>query len=273
MNFKFLKMHGLGNDFIVVDGISQSIPSTLLTIAFLQKLANRRFGVGFDQLLLLEPASNGVDSGIDFSYRIFNSDGSEVGQCGNGARCAHAFLNHLGLTNKRRLIFQTMTVVLETEAISPTDIRVYVPPARYDDDIHCEGYSFKCLDIGNPHAVSFAGIASKQERERIGRLMNEQCEKGINVGFAQLQDDTINLVVYERGAGQTQACGTGALAAALLAIRAGHYASSVKVKMPGGNLICGLSEAADGRCWLQGSVNFVYEGTYFDGDSKNNTKQ
>lgn len=257
MRFEFLKMHGLGNDFVVVNGISQPIPATLLTADSLQKIADRRLGIGFDQLLLLEASD---DSGIDFSYRIFNSDGSEVGQCGNGARCAHAFLNYVGLTDKPHLIFQTKTVVLETEAITSSEIRVYAPPAKYLDDIYGDDYHFRCLDIGNPHAVSFAGIPEVDERQRIGVLMNEKVTDGINVGFAQLQDNEIDLVVFERGAGLTQACGTGALAAALLAIRDGRYAVSVKVNMLGGSLICGISE--DNRCWLQGGIDFVYEGIY-----------
>lgn len=260
MRIDFVKMHGLGNDFMVMNNITVPLPSALFTPPTLQKLANRQTGIGFDQLLLLTPPSPNEQDDIDFNYRIFNADGTEVGHCGNGARCAHFYLTHLQLSNKQTLFFKTTTAILQTQALSPDVIRIYSPPASYGADIECEGYQFKSLDIGNPHAVSFSGIPSNSECQRIGQRMNQQVAGGINVSFAQLHPNHIDLVVYERGAGLTKACGTGALATALLAMRDSGLNSPVQVNLPGGSLLCGIAE--DQRGWLQGGITLVYEGHF-----------
>lgn len=247
-------MHGLGNDFMLCDGILSPPPE--FSPALLRTLAHRRQGVGFDQLLLLLPPQ---DAGSDFYCRIFNADGSEVGQCGNGMRAAHAFLHRTGRTEKKRLALATATTCMTTELHDSGEVRVEMPPATFLPLQHAHGYAFHHLDIGNPHYVCLEGAAvSDDTLLAVGAQLNAEVQGGVNVGFAEVQKDCITLRVYERGAGYTAACGSGALAAGLAAMQAGRASNPVAVHMPGGKLLCGRT--ADHRIWLQGGVTHVFDG-------------
>ncbi|MCH9758829.1 MAG: diaminopimelate epimerase [Proteobacteria bacterium] len=254
----FSKMHGLGNDFVLLDGISQSLPP--LSSQTVHALADRHCGIGFDQLLLLTPATQGGD----FHYRIYNADGSEVGQCGNGVRCAHAFAIQRGLTSKQQLLFETMTTQIRTQIIGTKCVRAFMPPAQVFAQQQAEGHLFSHLDIGNPHYVCLqGGDISDAEIIRIGEILNKSVAGGVNVGFAKIETDNIQLRVYERGAGLTKACGSGALAAAVAAIGAQQVNNPTTVTMPGGCLSCGTSCSTEGddSIWLEGEVNHVFDGT------------
>ena len=246
-------MHGLGNDFVLCDGIDS--PPAFSPPA-LRALAHRREGIGFDQLLLLLPAQDG-DS--DFYCRIFNSDGGEVGQCGNGVRCAHAFLRRRQRTAKKRLVLATTTTRLVTEEQDSGEVRVEMPPATILPQQQAHGHSFHHITVGNPHYVCLdGGGVGDDDLIAIGARLNEEVAGGVNVGFAEVRDADIHLRVYERGAGYTAACGSGALAAAIAAIGAARAPNPVTVHMPGGTLKCGI--AADNRVWLQGGVTHVFDG-------------
>lgn len=251
---RFAKMHGLGNDFVLLDGVSQPPPA--LSPANIRQLSHRRLGIGFDQLLLLQPAQ---DAGSDFYCRIYNADGGEVGQCGNGVRCAHAFLLHIGLTDKQQLVLSTATTRLSTRTLPQGEVRVELPPAKKHPPKQAMGYEFFHIEVGNPHYVCLdAGGITDDALITVGEQLNASVEGGVNVGFAEVEKDGIKLRVFERGAGLTAACGSGALAAALAAVDAGKAASPVRVTMPGGKLSCGVN--ADGTPWLEGSVTHVFEG-------------
>ena len=257
MNIDFSKMHGLGNDFIVIDGIRQVLPPSLTTPASIAHIADRRLGVGCDQVLILE-----ADDEADFLYRVFNADGGEVGQCGNGARCAHAFLHHRGLTRQSKLSLKTLTTRLQTEQLSESTVRVYLPPAQFEENFTFEGRVFHRLNIGNPHAVRLSEHPDRETVAHIGARLNEEIGGGINVGFGRVENEEIALSVYERGVGMTAACGSGAVAAALVAFREGLLASPARVRMDGGELLCGLLE--DGSSWLEGEIKHVYDGKLCD---------
>lgn len=251
----FSKMHGLGNDFILLDGVSA--PPPRLSPATVQALADRRRGIGFDQLLLLTPPS---DDSSDFYYHIYNADGSEAGQCGNGARCAHVFLRQRRLTTKPRLQLQTATTRIMTENISPGRVRAIMQPAQFSAPRQAFGYTFYTLAVGNPHYVCLesAGLTDT-DIERIGAALNREIAGGVNVGFAALENGILRLTVYERGAGMTAACGSGALAAAVVAITQRDAVNPLPVQLPGGELLCGISDT--GQPWLEGEVAHVFDGT------------
>lgn len=249
----FSKMHGLSNDFVVMEGITQPLPS--FSASRVKALAQRRLGIGFDQLLVLQAAR---DADSDFYYRIFNADGGEVGQCGNGVRCAHVFLLRRRLTDKKRLVLATITTRLTTQVTAENRVRAIMPPPRLLPPQAAAGYRFEHVEIGNPHYVCLENEIGEDELSRLGSTLNERVEGGINVGFAAFSDAGIRLRVYERGAGLTAACGSGALAAAVVAIRAGKVANPVTVTMPGGVLLCGID--ADGHIWLEGEAAHVFDG-------------
>lgn len=282
---RFAKMHGLGNDFMIVESARQSLPAGFFDAAHIRALAHRQCGVGFDQLLALSAAggaprriaesvenNGGVDlgramndsdgdDGADFDYRIFNSDGSEVGQCGNGARCAHYFLLGCGLTDKDELTLATSTTRIRTRRISDDVFRAAVPPPVVDESegvVVEGGFEFARLSVGNPHAVCFAAGVAAETVAAVGAALNDKIVGGVNVGFAEVADGEVWLQVYERGAGMTAACGSGALAAAWSAITTGRAANPTSVRMRGGVLECGVSRA--GAVWMQGEVTPVYQG-------------
>ena len=249
MKLKFSKMHGLGNDFVVLDGVRQSIA---LTPEQLRYLADRNFGVGCDQILLVEKAGQ---DGVDFRYRIFNADGGEVEQCGNGARCFVRFVHEQGLTDKREIRVETMrgiiaprlegdgnvTVNMGEPRFSPEEI-----PFLHDDDVVIynldvadETLEISVVSMGNPHAVQVVADVDTAPVGAHGPLIekHERFPKRVNAGFMQIVDrHAIKLRVYERGSGETLACGTGACAAAVAGIRRGLLESPVRVTTRGGDL-------------------------------------
>ena len=249
MKLKFAKMHGLGNDFVVLDGIRQTVS---LTPEQLRYLADRNFGVGCDQILLVEKASQ---EGVDFRYRIFNADGSEVEQCGNGARCFVRFVHEQGLTEKREIRVETkkglITPRLEANGLVTVDMGEprFLPadiPFLHDEDviIHLLDVADETLEIsvvsmGNPHAVQVVDSVDTAPVAEHGPLIERHARfpQRVNAGFMQIVDQhAIKLRVFERGSGETLACGTGACAAAVAGIRRGLLESPVRVTTRGGDL-------------------------------------
>ncbi len=249
MKLKFTKMQGLGNDFVVIDAISQPIE---MTAALAQRLGDRRFGVGCDQILIVERPS-GED--IDFRYRIFNSDGSEVEQCGNGARCFVRFVVDHRLTTKHEIRVETKSGVitprLADNGLVTVDMGVPVfEPARIpfasDSDASVQPLvldgvilDISAVSMGNPHAVQIVEDVDSAPVEQQGPLIEHhpRFPARVNAGFMQIVDEhTIRLRVFERGAGETLACGTGACAAVVAGIRRERLQSPVRVQTRGGEL-------------------------------------
>ena len=274
---KFTKMHGLGNDFMVVDGVNQAFEPQE---APLTQWANRHTGVGFDQLLLVEKAGA---ADVDFRYRIFNADGSEVEQCGNGARCFARFVADKGLSSKQEIRVETARGVIVPRLLDsglvmvnmgkprlmPSEIP-FVPAAGEADDalthivlVGLESVPLSCVNMGNPHAVLLVDDVDTAPVARWGEAIesNEQFPERVNVGFMQvLNEGHIRLRVYERGAGETQACGTGACAAVVAGVRLSllQAASSIRVSLPGGDLHIEWQPGED--VMMTGPVQTVFEG-------------
>ncbi|MBP6392747.1 MAG: diaminopimelate epimerase [Neisseria sp.] len=274
---KFTKMHGLGNDFMVVDGVNQVFEPQ---DAPLIQWANRHTGVGFDQLLLVEKAGA---ADVDFRYRIFNADGSEVEQCGNGARCFARFVADKGLSSKQEIRVETARGVIVPRLLDsglvmvnmgkprlmPSEIP-FVPAAGEADDalthivlVGLESVPVSCVNMGNPHAVLLVDDVDTAPVAHWGEAIesNEQFPERVNVGFMQvLNEGHIRLRVYERGAGETQACGTGACAAVVAGVRLSllQAASSIRVSLPGGDLHIEWQPGED--VMMTGPVQTVFEG-------------
>jgi len=270
----FTKMHGLGNDFVVVDATRE--PFTL-SPAQIRRLADRRFGVGCDQVLVVEPA-RGVAA--DFRYRIFNADGGEVQQCGNGARCFVVFARDRGLTDKRVLAVETagglirpaleadgsVTVDMGVPRFDPADVPFTGGSGGVTDDLDVGGERVvvSVLSMGNPHAVQViadvdaAPVPSQGPRIETHPRFTER----VNAGYMQVVDRaTIRLRVWERGAGETPACGTGACAAVVAGIRRGLLDRRVRVITRGGDLV--VEWQGDGRqVMMTGPAATVFEGTW-----------
>jgi diaminopimelate epimerase len=272
MIVRFTKMHGLGNDFVVVNAIAQRFDPSPEQCRF---LADRRFGVGCDQILLVEPAR---DPGTGFFYRIFNSDGSEVEQCGNGARCFARFVHDAGLTDKETIDVGTRSgpIRLFLQADGQVRVNMGVPqfvPAEipftagrerdaYDLEVAGERLSLGAVSMGNPHAVLRVGSVDAAPVERLGPLIEHHSRfpRRVNVGFMQvLARDRIRLRVYERGGGETLACGTGACAAVVVGRRQGLLDPRVQVGLPGGDLVIKWP-GGDEPVWMTGPALHVYEG-------------
>jgi len=249
VKLKFSKMHGLGNDFVVFDGIRQQVSPTPAQLRF---LADRNFGIGCDQILLVEKPSQ---PGVDFRYRIFNADGSEVEQCGNGARCFVRFVHDAGLTDKRRIRVETQTGIivpyLEEDGNVTVDMGIprFLPneiPFLHDDDVVIysldvadEMLEISVVSMGNPHAVQVVDSVDGAPVAEHGPLIenHQRFPQRVNAGFMQIVDrNSIKLRVYERGSGETLACGTGACAAVVTGIRRGLLDSPVRVTTRGGDL-------------------------------------
>lgn len=272
MRLEFTKMQGLGNDFVVIDAIRQKVHLTPEKIRF---LADRHFGVGCDQVLLVESAHQ---AHADFRYRIFNADGSEVAQCGNGARCFARFVRDQGLSKKDEIQVDTdagrlvlrhsdadqITVNMGVPRHAPAEIPLEAEEERYRYPIEIDGrtWSFGAVSMGNPHAVllvddvDFAPVDSLGPRLESHAVFPER----VNVGFMQVMDaHNARLRVFERGSGETLACGSGACAAVVVGIEQGLLLSPVKVELPGGT----LSIAWQGRgfpVFMTGPAVKVFEG-------------
>lgn len=253
---KFTKMHGLGNDFVVINAVEQPFTLSAKRIA---ELADRHTGVGFDQMLIVDPPPSGD---VDFGYRIFNADGGEVEQCGNGARCFAVFAKREGLTDKNELVVKTKTTIMQMKIINDDVVSVSMGAPNISDQQIAIDYPHTILSIGNPHIVLQAPELSTSEIAAIGKDLqtNSALGNGVNVGFVQhLDRQNIVLRVYERGAGETQACGTGACAAVVAGIYQGKLDSTVNVKLLGGTL--DVSWGGDEEpVWLTGPAVIVYDG-------------
>jgi len=273
MNLPFTKMQGLGNDFIVLDGFSSPIS---LTTQQIRHLADRHFGIGCDQLLLVErPMRNDAD----FRYRIFNADGSEVEQCGNGARCFALFVRDKKLTDKREIRVETMKGIItpviqdngdvRVELDIPTFIPAKIPIAateaalHYQLNIDGQEISFASVAIGNPHAVIQVENIDTAPVLTLGAKLEPHSffPNRVNVGFMQIMNkDQLRLRVYERGVGETLACGSGACAAVVVGIAQKLLHNSVRVELTGGQLE--VSWGGEGQpVYLTGSAATVFEGT------------
>ena len=277
---KFTKMQGAGNDFVVLDGVSSPIA---LTPSQLRRLADRHFGVGADQILLVEPART---SGVDFRYRIFNADGGEVEQCGNGARCFVRFVRDRGLTAKREIRVETLAGViaprLEEDGRVTVDMGVPVfDPARVPFDttglaplarhpridvwpLETAGatVAIVVVSMGNPHAVQVVPDVAAAPVATQGPLIERHARfpRRVNAGYMQAEGRSrIALRVYERGAGETLACGTGACAAVAAGIRLGLLDSPVEVRTRGGELTIAW-RGADNPVYMTGPAATVFEG-------------
>lgn len=249
MKLKFSKMQGLGNDFVVLDGVRQSVNLTPDQLRF---LADRNFGIGCDQILLVEAARQ---PDVDFRYRIFNADGSEVEQCGNGARCFARFVHDAGLTDKTEIRVETQKGIIAPRLEADGNVTVdmglprFLPkeiPFVHDEDVVIysldvadETLEISVVSMGNPHAVQVVDNVDHAPVADHGPLIenHEQFPQRVNAGFMQIIDEhSIRLRVFERGSGETLACGTGACAAAVTGIRRGLLQSPVRVSTRGGEL-------------------------------------
>ncbi len=277
MGLKFAKMHGLGNDFMVVDAISQSFAPSAERV---RALADRHFGVGFDQLLLVERPTRGDAL---FRYRIFNADGSEVGNCGNGARCFARFVYDGGLTDRREIPVETATghMVLYVEddgwvrvnmgapRFEPASLPMDVPDeqARYRIEVGGRSVEVGAVSVGNPHVLVRVDSVDEAPVEVLGPALESHplFPERVNVGFAEVVDRRhVKLRVYERGAGETLACGTGATAAMVILRRWGVVDDEVEMQLPGGPLRIFWSGGADEPVWMSGPASWVYRAELCD---------
>lgn len=249
MRIRFTKMHGLGNDFMVIDAISQQ---PQLDGAAIRKLADRQFGIGFDQLLLVECPTK---PDVDFRYRIYNADGSEVENCGNGARCFAKFVRDRRLTGKSSIAVQTangiMTLNVQADGrisvdmgapiLAPQEVPIQQTEQAcvYTLELDNQTIEFGAASMGNPHAVLVVDNVETAPVESLGPKLetHPMFPNRVNVGFMQvLARNEISLRVFERGVGETLACGTGACAAAVVGQLQGLLDSQVTVHLPGGDL-------------------------------------
>jgi diaminopimelate epimerase len=272
---RFTKMHGQGNDFVMLNGIAQHVA---LTPAQIQRIADRHFGVGCDQLLLVEAPTR---ADTDFRYRIFNADGGEVEQCGNGARCFARFVRDQGLTDKHEIRVETLSGVIVPRIESDGTVTVNMGPPRFTPhdipfkaDVESRKYaldvrgthvSIGAVSMGNPHAVQLvADVDAAPVRDQGPAIEHhERFPKRVNAGFMQVVSrEHIRLRVWERGAGETLACGTGACAAVVTGIRWGLLDSRVTVSTRGGDLTVTWQGEQDGGApvFMSGVATTVFSG-------------
>ncbi|MGV7235301.1 MAG: diaminopimelate epimerase [Nitrosomonadaceae bacterium] len=271
MKYKFTKMHGLGNDFVLIDCVNQSVQ---LSPEQLRYLANRRLGIGCDQILLVEKAK----SNADFRYRIFNSDGSEVEQCGNGARCFVRYVYDQGMTQKKEIRVETLggIIVPRLETNGEVTVNMGIPKFEPQEipfiaeermltyllDVSKKQIEFSILSMGNPHAVQIVEDINHSSILAEGTLIENHSRfpQHVNAGYMQVVNrEHINLRVYERGVGETLSCGTGACAAVVAGITRGLLDSTVRVSTIGGNLsICW--EGGNNPVWMTGPAISVFDG-------------
>jgi len=276
----FTKMHGSGNDFVVLDMIAQDIK---LEKKLIKKIADRNFGIGCDQVIVVEPPES-PDS--DFFYRVFNADGQEVNQCGNGARCFGQYVYQKGYINKKQINISTndgqytiniesgnqVTVDMGAPNFNPTQIPISIKqnksPAFYQVEISSSTRDVVALSLGNPHCViSVADLSQASVRDTVKFIQQEKIfPKGVNVGFSQvLARNHIKLRIFERGVGETLACGSAACAAVIAGILNNELNNTVRVDMPGGPVSVHWP-GKDASVKLTGTATFVFKGTfcYFD---------
>lgn len=266
----FTKMHSLGNDFVLLDGVRRPFH---LGRDHIQHLADRHRGIGCDQLIVAEPGQNGAD----FSMRIFNTDGSEAEQCGNGARCFAKFLHDEGLTDQTRLVVDTGSRLIQLEIEDDWQVVVdmgapgFEPAALpfdaqdeanvYQLDVAGETVEISAISLGNPHAVLLVDDVDTAPVERLGPAIERHSRfpQRTNVGFAcPITRSKIRLRVWERGVGETLACGSGACAAAVACHRLGRIDEEIEVELPGG--IASVRWPGQGPVFLRGPAVTVYRG-------------
>ena len=272
MELHFTKMHGIGNDFVVFDSFKHPIS---LSHEQVRHIANRQFGIGCDQVLLLEPPQN--DS-ADVKYRIFNADGGEVMQCGNGARCAAVYLIEKGLVNKTTITAETGNgqLILQVNEDNCVTVNMGVPefePANiplkaesqsesYFVEVLGQQFEFGSLALGNPHAVLKVENVDEAAVHEIGPAIQstDLFPQGVNVGFMEIVNkQAFKLRVYERGAGETLACGSGACAAMVIACQQGYLEGTIDAELQGGHL--SLQWAGEGEpVMMTGPATIVFEG-------------
>lgn len=273
MTIRFTKMHGLGNDFVVFDAVNQQVT---LDETQLRAIADRRFGIGCDQILLVERPRH---PDTEFFYRIFNADGGEVEQCGNGARCFARFVHSKGLTDSREIPVGTASGNIRLYLEQGDQVRVnmgrpYFEPAEipfdaplretlYAIDVDGTTVEIGAVSMGNPHAVLLVDDVHHAPVHVLGPAIEQHVRfpRRTNVGFMAVHDrDVVDLRVYERGAGETLACGTGACAAVVSGRLRGLLDEHVEVRLPGGSLV--VSWAGDDQpVWMTGPATSVFEGT------------
>jgi diaminopimelate epimerase len=261
MKLAFTKMQGTGNDFVVLDCTEKKFS---LSKEQIQKLADRHFGIGCDQVLVVERPTA---AGADFRYRIFNADGGEVEQCGNGARCFVKFVHARGLTTKREIRVETLggTIVPRLEADAEVSVDMGRPAFEGIEAIDVDGrpVELAILSMGNPHAVQIVpDVAAAPVTTQGPRIENHpRFPNRVNAGYLQvLERSRIALRVWERGAGETLACGTGACAAAVHGIAGGQLDSPVRVETRGGTLTI-TWPGGDNAVWMKGPAQAVFDGT------------
>ena len=271
MKLRFTKMHGLGNDFVVIDGVNQSVS---LSVEQLRLLADRHFGVGCDQILLVEKASGDAD----FHYRIFNADGGEVEQCGNGARCFVRFVHDRGMTRKNEIRVETLGGLIVSRLESNGEVTVNMGAPKFEPEeipfdaakraltyaLEVDGkqVEISTVSMGNPHAVQVVANIDQAPVLTEGALIERHSRfpRRVNAGYMQVIDRShIRLRVYERGAGETLACGTGACAAVVVGISRGLLDAEVKVSTRGGDLMVRW-QGENSPVWMTGPAVVVFDG-------------
>ena len=273
MKLRFTKMHGLGNDFVVIDAVRQSVDLSGEQARF---IADRHFGIGCDQILIVEASRR---AGVDFRYRIFNADGGEVEQCGNGARCFVRFVHQQGLSDKRDLRVETRSGIIapRLEADGQVTVDMGVPrflpaeiPFESDSDALIQPlavagfgvFEITAVSMGNPHAVQVVADVDRAPVAQAGPLIESHSRfpERVNAGFMQVVSrHEIRLRVYERGAGETLACGTGACAAVVAGIRRDLLATPVRVHTRGGELLISWA-GSQAPVLMTGPAVTVFEG-------------
>lgn len=273
MQLEFTKMQSLGNDFVVLDAVTQSI---VLSERSAQQIADRHKGIGCDQILLVEPAT---DQTSDFRFRIYNADGSEVGQCGNGARCFLKFVIDRGLTDRKQVTIQTSTATMLASMSDDGQVSVDMgepifEPSRvpFSADEQASEYPLEidsgtirigAVSMGNPHAVQVVDVLSDDLISTQGPQLENHVRfpERVNAGFMQIvTPEHINLRVYERGVGETQACGSGACAAVAVGRLQGRLSERVTVALPGG--VLGIHWPGAGESLtMTGPAETVFQGS------------
>ena len=267
-------MHGLGNDFVVLDCISHNIS---VQPALVKAMADRHFGIGCDQLLVVDAP---LTPDADFSYRIFNADGNEVEQCGNGARCFAKYVSDKRLTEKKSIQVDTVSgrIVLNIEAdqqitvdmgapnFSPSSLPLAVEEQqdRYRTELDGQPLNFWAVSMGNPHAIITVDDIKTAPVSTTGPALQNSAlfPKSVNVGFLEIDNECfVHLRVYERGVGETLACGTGACAAVVAGIANGYLSSPVTVNLSSGSLVIRWDSEQD-NVFMTGPANTVFTGQY-----------
>ena len=257
MKLAFTKMHGAGNDFVVLD--CTRTPFNLSAVQ-LRKIADRHRGVGADQILVVERPKA---PGVDFRYRIFNADGGEVEQCGNGARCFVKFVRDRGLTDKREIAVETLGGLIRPRLEADGEVSVDMGRPVYSGVETIDGVELALVSMGNPHAVQVVPDVDNAPVTTQGPKIerHRRFPEGVNAGYFQVTGrNSIKLRVWERGAGETLSCGTGACAAAVTAIEQKRVASPVRVETRGGALTIAWA-GGDNPVIMKGPAQAVYEGT------------